>query len=497
MIVRSREFVENGVPTQKVLYSAMSEFLLQPENFTRLRMLGDYYRNDGKFTKQYPEILFRTRKSGLPNNKLAHGYPRFIATMSSGYLIGDPPTYSDSEQQAALDPIMAAYRRANTDTVDAEIAKNAAIYGKGVELVYVGEGTDPQTVAVSPIEAFVVYDNTAELRPLFGVYFFAAINENGDPDGFKVFVYSDRYVFEYKVVDLGSAFLSATPSIRPHYFGGVPLNEYWNNEDETGDFESVIKLIEAYNMLESDRVNDKEQFVDALLVMIGCNLETDANGRTPGEQLREDKTVSIPGEGASIQYLSRAMTEADVDVLRAALNGDIHKLSMVPDLTDQSFAANASGVAMKYKLIGFEQLTKIKERWFREGLRDRLKLFANFMAVKGNPKLDPQSVSITFKRGLPVNELEIAQIVQTEKAGEAISTYQSVKSLHSDWSEDEINAEVERISDEQKTTDNASVRSLLGNINSDEDKPKNGGERFGGLENRGDSPPTGREQTVE
>ena len=84
---------------------------------------------------------------------------------------------------------------------------------------------------------------------------------------------------------------------------------------------------------------------------------------------------------------------------------------MVPDLTDESFAANASGVAMRYKLLGLEQLTAIKERWFREGLRSRLRLFARFLAVLARASLNPETVEMTFTRSLPVNETETAQMV--------------------------------------------------------------------------------------
>jgi SPP1 family phage portal protein len=81
-------------------------------------------------------------------------------------------------------------------------------------------------------------------------------------------------------------------------------------------------------------------------------------------------------------------------------------------MTDEQFAGNSSGVAMKYKLLGLEQLTKIKERWFREGLRWRLRLFASFLSLKGSPKLDADAVQMMFRRSLPVNDLEIAQMVQ-------------------------------------------------------------------------------------
>ena len=189
--------------------------------------------------------------------------------------------------------------------------------------------------------------------------------------------------------------------------------EFWNNAQETGDFEPVLSLIDAYDTLESDRVNDKQQFTDAVLLLTGCTLENDdpADRRSPAQKLLEEKTLSLPDTDASAQWLVKQSDEAGAEVLRQALRGDIHKMSMVPDLTDESFAANASGVAMRYKLLGLEQLTAIKERWFREGLRSRIRLFAHFLSVLARTSLDPETVEMTFTRSLPVNETETAQMV--------------------------------------------------------------------------------------
>ena len=185
--------------------------------------------------------------------------------------------------------------------------------------------------------------------------------------------------------------------------------EYWNDECQRGDFEPVLGLIDAYDRLESDRMNDKEQFVDALLLLTGCTLEVDERGRTPGQQLREDKALALPDSDAKAEWLCKQLNEADTEVLRQALKEDIHKLCLVPDLTDREFAGNSSGVAMQYKLLGLAQLIHIKERWFREGLRGRMRLYAAFLARVQGTEVDPQAVRIQFNRNLPVNELETAQ----------------------------------------------------------------------------------------
>lgn len=366
-----------------------------------------------------PDILERVRTTGLPNNMLAHAYPSYIVAMSSGYLVGNPVSYSVElpAQEAALKALQDAYDATDVQSVDSELALQAAIYGRGVELCYANKQAKPRTATLDPRTAFVVYDDTVEYKPLFGVYYIAKLDESGASVGYQINVYTDTVYAQYRTMEF--AVSDAPTKLEPHNFGAIPMVEYWNNSTETGDFVRVISLIDAYDLLESDRVNDKQQFADALLVLTGCvgfNESADATDtRTPAERLRENKLISLPDKDASAQWLTKQLNEADADVLRNALKSDIHKFSMVPDLTDEQFAGNSSGVAMKYKLLGLEQLTKVKERWFREALRTRLRLFSNFLNLLGGQALDADAVQMTFTRSLPINELETAQMVQALK----------------------------------------------------------------------------------
>lgn len=399
MIVRPRRVMENG-PKQSVVRACVQEFLTGAE---RMRLLRDSY--EGRHG-----ILDRTRPSGLPNVRLVHDFPRYISTMATGYLVGRPVAYeTDGVQQSALDEILERYRRCAVDSVDAELARNASIFGKGVELVFADADAQPRTASLDPGRAFVVYDDTVENMPLFGVHLLPRLDDLGAEVGWDAVVYTDREVMTFGGSGIGE--VGALKERKAYFFGGVPMVEYWNGEDERGDFEGVLTLIDAYDRLESDRVNDKGQFVDALLLLYGCTMETDDRGRSPGQQLREDKLLALPDSDARAEWLCKQMGEADVEVLKDALAADIHKLSMVPDLSDERFGGNSSGVAMRYKLLGLEQLTGIKERWFREALKERMRLFANFMAMRGSAKLDVEGVRMVFSRSLPVNGLEEAELL--------------------------------------------------------------------------------------
>lgn len=435
LIVRSKQHLEpNGLPPPEMLASVIAEHTHQ---LPRLQKLKSYYLGNNA-------INSRARDHGLPNNKIAHPYARYIVAVSSGYLVGQPVAYSMPNESDVLNLIVDSYRRISASSIDTENARNAAIYGKGVEYIYLDASANPRAAALSPEHAFVVYSDSYDVEPLFGVYRSPIVKPDGSASGERVWVMSPAAIAEY--TSIAASNLSQV-SVKAHFFGGVPLVEYWNDESERGDFEWIIPLIDAYDVLQSDRINDKEQFVNALLILKGCTLTEDKRHRSPVQQLREDHMLSVPDNECDAKYLTNSLDESGTEIVRASLVEEIHKLSMIPNLSDKDFAANASGVAMRYKLWGLEQLTNVKKQWFAEGLRQRLKLFANFLAVRGSGTVDVADIKITFTNALPANELEQAQIAQLAHAAGAASREERIRILHKgdDWTEDDVAKESQRI----------------------------------------------------
>lgn len=170
-------------------------------------------------------------------------------------------------------------------------------------------------------------------------------------------------------------------------------------------------LIDCYNELQANRINDKEQFVDAILVLYGAILaDGDAKAAEKArKELAEGKLLELP-EDAKAEYLTHTLDESGTEILRKALKQDIYTFSHVPNISDENFAGNSSGVAMEYKLLGLEMLTKIKESWYRKGVRERLRIFLHDLAIN-KVKIDENNIEIGFSRALPKNLLELSQII--------------------------------------------------------------------------------------
>nr|DAZ26019.1 MAG TPA: PORTAL PROTEIN [Caudoviricetes sp.] len=350
-------------------------------------------------------IKQRQRTSdGVANNKVVCNHAKYITDMMQSYLVGNPVTYAPSEGYD-IEELKNAYLEQDIASLDSELVKDMSIYGRAYELIYADEESRPKSVSINPEQAFVVYSNDCTHVPMFGVYYYKTYSISGYCTGAVCNVYDkdNSYTYESNTDNWNSMVLTAQ---MPHFFGNVPLIEYRNNREKQGDFEQVISLIDAYNILMSDRVNDKEQFVDAFLLLAGIEVDGDQ-----ARKLKAEKILLAP-DGGKAEYLSKVLSESDIKVLRDNIKEDIHRFSMVPDLSDDSFGGNLSGVAIKYKLLGFEQVVKNKERYLAKSLKKRFEAYNKFLGIKGQMSEVPiHRVDIAFTRNLPVNNLEVAQMI--------------------------------------------------------------------------------------
>ena len=393
-MIIDESIIEDGI-TPQLLFRLINK---HEEQFDRFTKLHRYYIGSH-------DILNRIRESGYTaNNRMVCNHAKYIVDMTRSYLVGNPITY-DASESFNIEPLKNEYAEQDIPSIDSELIKDMCIYGRAYELIYSNSEAKPRSVCIAPFHAFVCYSQTAERTPLIGVHYYKKYDVDGRALGVVCNVYDNAYIYKFTAAQENFNALTLE-SREPHYFNGVPLIEYRNNEDRQGDFEQLIPLIDGYNLLCSDRINDKEQFVDAFLFLKGIEIDSEQ-----AKKLKQEK-ILIGIEDSDARYLSKVMTESDIKILRDDLKDDIHRFSMVPDLSDESFGNNLSGVAIKYKLLGFEQAVKNKERFFTRTLRKRFEMYNQFLALKSVMAVVPSHrVDILYNYNLPANELEISQMI--------------------------------------------------------------------------------------
>lgn len=397
-IAINRELVGNiNDPSDELLNYCLGIHQRQLERFERL---SDYYDGKQNITQRTTDNVNR------PNEKIMVNHAKYVVDMNVGFMMTNPVSYLSEKGDATLKPILEEYDRVDIISHDTELEKDLSTFGVGYELIYLKQSeenpkqTETAIKVIDPRGVFLVTDDTIDKTPLFAVHYQPRYNLRGGIDYYLVKYYTSEWVIEYKAESLalgGFEYMKATP----HYFLSVPVIEYRNNEEKQGDFEQGISIMDAYNLLQSDRINDKEAFLDAILFIQGFTLDDG-----DGEKLAKEKLLQTTDTDVKAEWLTKSLDESNVELLRKSLLEDFHKTTYVPDMNDEKFSGNVSGEAMKYKLFGLLQLMSVKSRYMVKGLRQRLKMFANMSGVKGT-QIDVTGVKIKLKPNLPINTSDI------------------------------------------------------------------------------------------
>ena len=339
-----------------------------------------------------------------PNNKTANPYASYITDTLVGYFMGEPVSYN-AEDKNLLQEINMIFEYNDEADENAELAKDASIFGVAFEELYFSE--DDKMIRfkrLDPKEIIPIYDKTIEENLIAVIRYYEDYNFVEDKKSYIIEIIDDIEITRYRTTDTFSSFTLLENY--PHYFGMVPVAVYENNEDQMGDFEKVIDLIDAYDKMESDSLNDFEYFVDAYLALYGFTADA--------EDIQEMKQnrVLLMDEGTSAEWLIKSENDATTENMKNRLDNDIHKFAKCPNLSDEDFASNASGVAIKFKLLGTENLTSIKERKFKKGLQQRLELISMINGLVGTG-FDWRAIEIIFTRNIPSNDTDIANMVNT------------------------------------------------------------------------------------
>lgn len=244
-------------------------------------------------------------------------------------------------------------------------------------------------------------------------------------------------------------------------FSGLPENTdtrlnaptlyRWNNVP--GGWSDLARLDSLF-----DRLNEAESIgVDKLRMSVPIAVVdrkiSDRQGKT---NLRG---VILTGGSSSVAGEGVAKT---VEMIQRTLEAESHKL-YVGHLRDSilmyggyslsSWGLDDGGSADSGKALRLRQqrtlLTKAgKERSARAAITAAFAAAAAWSENASDPK--PYRPDLQFGDGLPKDPVEDSQVIAVKRGAEVASLEQSIRELHPEWSQSDIDAELERLEKEEK-----------------------------------------------
>lgn len=423
-------------------------------------LIQDHYQNQcprlaalDNYIKARNEDIYnddsRRVEEGKADHRAAHNFAKVINVFDVGYNTGIPIKKNSNNEK--LNEIIREYDSVNDiEGLDSELWRDVGKYGRAYELQYRNNEDEDRSVISNVFETFVVYSLDVERRPLLAVRY--PKYTIGIQEMVSVFVYTDEEIITYKSTTMSTLVLEVDKR-EPHSWGEVPITEYSSDRYRQGSYEDVIPLIDLYDSAQSDTANYMTDLNEAMLVISG---DLSLSKYTVKDMIAMKKANmlllenGINPDGSKTQtsagYIYKQYDVSGTESYKDRLQKDIHKISFVPDLTDESFGGTQSGEAMKYKLFGFQQYSKTRQRSFKKGLMRRYRLLLNIKSkVQEADNADLEGFTVTFTPNLPKAVLDELKTLSDAGVDFSQETLLGLASFVED-----IQTELDRIKAEQE-----------------------------------------------
>lgn len=360
----------------KVLADAFEVHLL---NVAEIKYLQEYERGVQPILKRVKEVRPEI------NNKVVENHAAEITAFKVGYVFGSPITFVqrasvdingnngeiDDRKLAILNEMMFEEGKAAQDQV---IGKDISVCGLGYRMVLprkVKEGVSAFNILrLNPTNAFVIKFNNVYKNSAVGVSYITLKD-----DSVRVGAYTDKEYFELEGRDFSSLkVVTAVPNRV-----GIPIIEYKNDDERMGCFERVISLLDALNEATSDRLNGLAQFVQSILWMNNCEIDT--------QQMEELKdklgllTKSEPGNPASVEYLTATLDQSQTQTLIDYLYEQILQIAGVPGREQSTGGNTGQAIMLSNGWQIAETHARSVEQTFAQSEREMLKVVLKILKL--------------------------------------------------------------------------------------------------------------------
>lgn len=378
----------------RVLEKALS---IHGTNRGEIQYLYDYYKGKQPIQTRKKEIRPEI------NNQITVNRANEIVSFKVSYLMGEPVQYvsrSKNDISESLNRLNEYVFAEDKAAKDAELAKWFTICGTAYRMILPDnrkeEDESPFEIYIlDPRDTFVVYYSGLGNKPMMGV---KIIRTEDNTDTYCI--YTNNLYFEVKD--------GVITKEGKHSLNMVPIVEYPANFERLGAFEIVINLLDAINEVASNRLDGVEQFIQALLVLKGVDID-DADFKS----LKENGGLKVPLDGDAF-YLIQDLNQTQIQTLVDDMYDTVLTICGMPNRNGGSSTSDTgSAVIMRDGWTNAESRAKDTENMFKMSEKQFLKLAIKCVNTLRNMDLKLSTIDIRFTRRNYENILIKSQVLTT------------------------------------------------------------------------------------
>lgn len=375
-------------------------------NRSEIQYLYDYYKGKQPILNRVKEVRPEI------NNKLVENNANHIVSFKVGYLMGEPVQYVNRGAESASDAInqLNGFVFAEDKAVkDKEIADWFTICGTSFRMI-LPDSEDEKDEApfeiytLDPRNTFVVYHNGLGNKPVMGVTY---VTQSDNSVVYSVYTKNKLFI----ITDNGDK----TVDDKDHICGCIPIIEYPANTARLGAFETVLPILDALNELSSNRLDGVEQFVQALLMFKGVDIQ-----KEDYLALRDEGGIVVPIDG-DVKYLTQELNQTQTQAFVDYLYQRVLTVCEMPNRNGGSSTSDTgAAVIMRDGWQAAEAYAKNTELMFKQSEKQFLRLLIRITNSLRNMNLKLSDIEIRFTRRNYENIQEKTQVLTTMLANDKI-----------------------------------------------------------------------------
>ena len=369
-----------------VLAKAMT---IHDVNRGEMEYLWNYYR--GK------QPILTREKTVRPEicNKIIENRANEIVSFKVGYLCGEPIQYIGRNSDEAISKGVGTLNEymflVDKPSLDKEIVEWQMIVGTANRMVLENVDYDQDSdeapfemYTLDPRDSFVVYSNDVKRRRMMGVKY------STDEFGTRTYsIYTDTQCFEVVGDQL--------KDISAHALGVVPIFEYPANNARLGSFEIVLPLLDAINNIESNRMDGVEQFIQAFVKFINCDITKEDFQAL--KDLGAIKVKSVDGQQADVDIVTNELNQQQTQTLKDDAYQAILTICGMPNRNGGSSTSDTgSAVLLRDGWSLAESRAKDSELMFKRSEKEVLRLVLKVCDTLADLKLKLKDLDMKFTR---------------------------------------------------------------------------------------------------
>lgn len=331
------------------------------------------------------------------DSRVANDYIGEAVDLKVGYFSGIPIAYNYDDalpEAETANDLMQRFNRLNRIAdLDSETAKWSAITGYGARLLYLDEDKRERVMNVPSFDCIFIGELTDPT---------AALRLYTQADVLHVDVYTADGVQVWR--DNDGAYTLVDEVMNP--FQVVPLIGYPNNSELQGDCDKVLPIVDGIDEVLTNALSEDTAQRLAYMAFEGGLIDEETL-----EKARETGAFTVPN-GGKVYFITKDINDQARQNLLEHLIDAFYRFTKTPNLRNDAFAGNSSGVALKFQLFPFNAKVTSYQRKFESATLQMYTALSNVWGLRGG-SFDPLNVYLEFTENFPLDLLNEAQIQQT------------------------------------------------------------------------------------